>query len=92
MAESNAILIQDRNTQKSVSARTTWSSYSGSFHDWMGMVIWKASDHAEFLTSYQNLTTKYLTTVNTADSLFSQGQSAGDNTDSAMFNYTSANY
>jgi len=93
-ANSQAILIADRNSSGStVSPRSIWSTSAGSITDWKGNVVW-GDNHAEFLTSYTNLTTKYLTTVNTADSLFSQKQDSGggDNTDSAMFNYTSANY
>lgn len=93
-ANSQAILIADRNSSAStISPRSIWSTSAGSITDWKGNVVW-GDNHAEFLTSYTNLTTKYLTTVNTADSLFSQNQNGGggDNTDSAMFNYTSANY
>jgi len=93
-ANSQAILISDRNSSGStVSPRSIWSTSAGSITDWKGNVVW-GDNHAEFLTSYTNLTTKYLTQVNTADSLFSQDNNngPGDNTDSAMFNYTSQNY
>jgi len=93
-ANSQAILMADRNSSGStVSPRSIWSTSAGSITDWKGNVVW-GDNHAEFLTSYTNLTTKYLTQVNTADSLFSQGQQggAGDGTDSAMFNYTSQDY
>jgi len=93
-ANSQAILIADRNSSGSTqSPRSIWSTSAGSITDWKGNIVW-GDNHAEFDTSYTGFTTKYLTTVNTGDSLFSQDANSGggDQTQSAMFNYTSANY
>ena len=91
-ANSQAILIADRNSSStSLSPRSIWATSNGNITDWKGNQVW-GDNHAEFVTSSTGLTTKYLTQTNTADSLFSQGAVAGDNTDSAYFGFTSNNY
>jgi hypothetical protein len=83
----DAILIQDPYTQK---YGAVWST-KPRLPDWEAMFLRDAADHHEFPTSYTNLTTKYLTTVNTADNLFSQGV-GNEDTGPGMFCTTSADY
>ena len=91
-SNSQAVMIVDRNSaSSSLSPRSVWATSAGVITDWKGNVVW-GDNHAEFLTSSTGLTTKYLTNLNTSDSLFSYGAGAGDNTDSAYFGYTSNNY
>jgi hypothetical protein len=93
-ANSQAILISDCNTaDNTISPRSMWSFSIGTMTDWRGNVVW-GDNHAEFLTSFTNLTTKYLDSVNTGDSLFSDADpgNPGERRDNAFFNYVSANY
>jgi prepilin-type N-terminal cleavage/methylation domain-containing protein len=91
-ANSQAVLISDRNSSTtSLSPRSIWSTSAGSITDWKGNIVW-GDNHAEFVTSSQSLITKYLTTTNTVDYMFSYGYTAGDATDSAYFGFVSNNY
>jgi prepilin-type N-terminal cleavage/methylation domain-containing protein len=91
-ANSQAILISDRNSAaNTISPRSIWATSAGSLTDWKGNVVW-GDNHAEFLTSSSSLTSKYLTTTNTADYLFGQATAAGDDTNSAFFQATSTNF
>jgi prepilin-type N-terminal cleavage/methylation domain-containing protein len=103
-ANSQAILISDRNTAAtatSAAVRSVWSQSSGTGADWKGTVLW-GDNHAEFLNATNarlgtlSLNTKYGSTINSDDFLFSTliAQTSGKTfgTASAMFGYTSDNY
>jgi len=91
-ANSQATLIADRNSSStSLSPRSIWATSAGNITDWKGNIVW-GDNHAEFVTSSTSLITKYLTTTNTVDGLFSYNNTPGDNSDSAYFGFTSNNY
>jgi prepilin-type N-terminal cleavage/methylation domain-containing protein len=105
-ANSQAILIADRNTASaatSTAVRSVWSQSSGTGADWKGTVLW-GDNHAEFLNATNarlgtlSLNTKYGSTINTDDFLFSSdtGQTAAGGklfgTASTLFGYTSADF
>lgn len=102
-ANSQAILISDRNTAGATSSgvRSVWSTSSGTQADYKGTALW-GDNHAEFLNASNGrlgtltLNTKYGSEINTDDFLFaSSGQTpaAGKSaTSSALFGYTSSNF
>jgi prepilin-type N-terminal cleavage/methylation domain-containing protein len=105
-ANSQAILIADRNSASaatSAAVRSVWSTSSGTAADWKGTVLW-GDNHAEFLNATNarlgtlSLNTKYGSTINSDDFLFSSdtAQTAAGGklfgTASALFGYTSADF
>jgi prepilin-type N-terminal cleavage/methylation domain-containing protein len=104
-ANSQAILISDRNsaaTATSAAVRSVWSTSSGTGADWKGTVLW-GDNHAEFLNATNarlgtlSLNTKYGSTINSDDFLFSSnttqsGAGKTFGTASALFGYTSADF
>jgi len=105
-ANSQAILISDRNTASVVTSagvRSVWSTSSGSAADYKGTALW-GDNHAEFLNASNgtlgtlSLNTKYGSQINTNDFLFSTlttstgAAPAKMGTASAMFGYTSGNF
>ncbi len=99
-ANSQAILIADRNTAAqavSNQIRSVWST-SSSGADWKGTVLW-GDNHAEYLNATNgrlgtlSLNTKYGSTLNSDDFLFSEASGQGKlGSASAMFGYTTANF
>lgn len=68
-ANSNAMLMSDRNTGASladVDVQSLWTTTAG---DWKGNLVW-GDNHAEFSTTHTGLRTRYLATSNTNDSIF----------------------
>jgi prepilin-type N-terminal cleavage/methylation domain-containing protein len=102
-ANSQAILISDRNTSATATSavvRSVWSTSSGTQADYKGTALW-GDNHAEFLNASNgrlgtlSLNTKYGSQINTDDFLFSTLATQGANksaTASAMFGYTTDNY
>ncbi len=100
-ANSQAILISDRNTASAPTSdkvRSVWSTSPGTAADWKGTVLW-GDNHTEFLSATNarlatlSLTTKYGSTINSDDFLFSSDASPGKSaTASAMFGYTSQDF
>jgi competence protein ComGC len=100
-ANSQAILISDRNTAStatSAAVRSVWSTTTGTQADWKGTVLW-GDNHAEFLNAPNgrlgvfSLNTKYGATINTNDFLFSEQDMPGKvGSASAMFGYTHDNF
>ena len=101
-ANSQALLITDRNTASATSdaVRSVWSTASSTFPEWRGSVLW-GDNHAEFLNASNgrlgtlNLNTKYGSTINTDDFLFSSDTtqtSSKSATASALFGYVSQDY
>lgn len=103
-ANSQAILISDRNSASaatSAAVRSVWSTSSGTQADYKGTALW-GDNHAEFLNASNGrlgtltLNTKYGSEINTDDFLFaSTGQTSANGksaTSSALFGYTSANF
>jgi hypothetical protein len=100
-ANSQAILLTDCNTAPTASSnavRSVWSKTSGTSADWKGTVLW-GDNHAEYLIAPNarlgplSLSTKYGSTINSNDFLFSSDAMPGKSaTASAMFGYTSENY
>lgn len=107
-ANSQAILISDRNTSAaapvSTNVRSVWSTSSGAGADYKGTALW-GDNHAEFLNASNgrlgtlSLNTKYGSQINTDDFLFSTlvgtttSPTAGKSaTASAMFGYTTDNF
>jgi type II secretory pathway pseudopilin PulG len=100
-ANSQAILLTDRNTAPTAhsnTVRSVWASSSSPGADWRGTTLW-GDNHAEFLQAPNarlgplSLSTKYGSTINSNDFLFSSDAMPGKSaTASAMFGYTSANF
>jgi hypothetical protein len=100
-ANSQAILISDRNTASAATSsavRSVWSTTTGTQADWKGNVVW-GDNHAEFLNAPNgrlgplSLNTKYGATINTNDFLFSEQDMPGKvGSASAMFGYTHDNF
>ncbi len=100
-ANSQAILISDRNTASTATSnavRSVWSTSTGTAADWKGTVLW-GDNHAEFLNATNarlgtlSLNTKYGGTINSDDFLFGESPAPGKAaTASAMFGYTSQNF
>jgi prepilin-type N-terminal cleavage/methylation domain-containing protein len=68
-ANSEAMLISDRNTGASngdANVQSLWTTAAG---DWKGNLVW-GDNHAQFSTSHTGLKTRYLSTSNTNDSIF----------------------
>lgn len=68
-ANSNAMLISDRNTGTGSTDTTVQSLWTTQAGDWKGNLVW-GDNHAEFSTSHTGLKTRYLSTSNTNDSIF----------------------
>lgn len=102
-ANSQAILISDRNSgsaSTSAAVRSVWSTSSGTSADWKGTVLW-GDNHAEFLNAPNarlgtlSLNTKYGSTINSDDFLFSSDTTQTSNkvgTASALFGSVESNF
>ncbi len=100
-ANSQAILISDRNTAataESKKVRSLWSTAPLPDPDWKGTVLW-GDNHAEFMSATNgrlgtlSLNTKYAGVVNSDDFLFAESGGPGKSaTASAMFGYTPENF
>jgi prepilin-type N-terminal cleavage/methylation domain-containing protein len=68
-ANSQAALISDRNVGSGSTDTTVQSLWTTREGDWKGNVVW-GDNHAEFATSHDGFTTRYLSASNTNDNLF----------------------
>jgi prepilin-type N-terminal cleavage/methylation domain-containing protein len=68
-ANSTAMLISDRNTGTGMTDTTVQSLWTTQPGDWKGNMVW-GDNHAEFSTTHTGLSTRYLSTSNTNDSIF----------------------